>query len=172
MSKITRRSPCRLSRVLASIAAIVVLLTIPILVGCGSVNQPSKILKVGMLLGSGGLGDRSFNDSAYAGLLEAQRRFNIRFETVEPVSKESNLKSLRSLAENDYDLVMAVGIEHLDTLQTVAREYPKARFAAIDFELAGDNVASIVYREQEGDFLIGVLAAMLTKTKSLSENRD
>jgi basic membrane protein A and related proteins len=166
MPRIKHQLSCRLSNVLVSVTAILLLL-LPALFGCGSVSQQAKILKVGMLLGSGGLGDRSFNDSAYAGLLEAQRRFNIRFETVEPVSKESNLKSLRSLAENDYDLIMAIGIEHLDTLQTVAGEYPKVRFAAVDFELAGDNIASIVYREQEGDFLIGVLAAMLTKTKSV-----
>ena len=50
-----------------------------------------------------------------------------------------------------------------------AAEYPKVQFAAVDFELAGDNVASIVYREQEGDFLIGVLAAMLTTTETMAK---
>ncbi len=166
MSGANRQSPRRLGIALVCVTAIVMLLSMP-LVGCGAVGQQSRILKVGMLLGSGGLGDRSFNDSAYAGLLEAQRRYNIRFETVTSVSKETNLNSLRSLASNNYDLIMAIGIEHLDTLQTVAKEYPKVHFAAVDFELAGDNVSSIVYREQEGDFLMGVLAAMLTKTKSV-----
>jgi basic membrane protein A len=167
MPRVNRQSSYGLWFSVVNVTLLVLLLSIPILTSCGSVGQQAKILRIGMLLGTGGLGDRSFNDSAYAGLLEAQRRFNIRFETVESVSKESNLEKLRSLAENDYDLIMAVGIEHLETLQTVAREHPKVRFGAIDFELSGDNVASIVYREQEADFLVGVLAAMLTKTNSV-----
>jgi basic membrane protein A len=120
-----------------------------------------------MLLGSGGLGDRSFNDSAYSGLLEAQQQFNIRFETVDFTNNEANLEATRFLARNDYDLIIGIGYEHSENIQTVAEEFPQVKFAAIDFEASGDNIASIVYREQEGDFLMGVLAAMLTETKSV-----
>jgi basic membrane protein A len=62
-------------------------------------------------------------------------------------------------------LIIGIGFEHKENIQKVAKEFPQVRFAAIDFEASGDNIASIVYREQEGDFLMGVLAAMLTKTK-------
>lgn len=133
--------------------------------GCGETTPQPRVLDVGMLLGSGGLGDRSFNDSAYNGLLEAQQKFNIRFETIDFTDNKASLESARFLARNDYDLIIGVGYEHKENIQKVAEEFPEIRFAAIDFEATGDNIASIVYREQEGDFLIGVLAAMLTETK-------
>ncbi|WP_158513501.1 BMP family lipoprotein [Dehalogenimonas formicexedens] len=122
---------------------------------------------MGLLLGSGGLGDRSFNDSAYAGLLEAQKKYNIRFETIDTGTKDANIDALRLFARNHYDLIIAVAFENLESLKTVASEFPGIHFAGIDFELAADNVASVVYREQEADFLMGALAAMLTKTKKV-----
>jgi basic membrane protein A len=123
-----------------------------------------KILNVGMVLGSAGLGDKSFNDSAYSGLLEAQKLYNIRFDVTDFSSLQANLDSMRMYARNGYDLVIAVAYENMPHLQTVAKEFPQTNFAAIDFELNADNVASIIYREQEADFLMGVLSAMLTKT--------
>lgn len=147
-------------------SALVLSLSIPVS-GCRQDEQQSRVLEVGMLLGSGGLGDRSFNDSAYNGILEAQQKFNIRFETVDFVNNEENLETTRFLARNNYDLIIGVGWEHKDNLLKVAGEYPNVKFGAIDFEAEGENIASIVYREQEGDFLIGVLAAMLTETKKV-----
>lgn len=125
------------------------------------------MLNVGLLLGSGGLGDRSFNDSAHAGLLEAQTKYNIRFETVASGSKEANIDALRLFARSGYDLIIAVAFENLEPLKIVAAEFPGVKFAGIDFELAAPNVSSIVYREQEADFLMGALAAMLTQTKKV-----
>jgi basic membrane protein A and related proteins len=130
-------------------------------------QKPSAVLNVGLIFGSAGLGDRSFNDSAYSGLLTAKQKYNIRFQTVNFGTKDANIEALRMLARENYDLIIAVAFENMDALKTVAQEFPSVRFAGIDFELAGANVASIVYREQEGDFLMGVLAAMLTKTRSV-----
>ena len=135
--------------------------------GCSQPSQPAKILNVGLLLGSGGLGDRSFNDSAYAGLLEAQKKYNIRFETVDTGTLDANKDALRLFARNNYDLIIAVAFENMASLQAVAAEFPNTHFAGVDFELSANNVSSIVYREQEGDFLMGALAAMLTKTKKV-----
>jgi len=118
-----------------------------------------------MILGSGGLGDRSFNDSAYAGLQEAQRQFGIRFETINHTSDEANLEELRRLIRQGYDLIIGIGFENAGYIETLAKEFPDRKFAVVDTMVEGDNVTSIVYREQEGDFLMGVLAAMLTKSK-------
>jgi basic membrane protein A and related proteins len=131
-----------------------------------SLNRES-VISVAMLLGSAGLGDRSFNDSAYEGLLESQKKYNIRFEMVDTAGKEADLKALRSFAQNHYDLILGIGFEHLETIKALAMEFPEVKFGAIDFELAGNNISSIVYREQEGDFLIGVLDAMLTRSKEV-----
>ncbi len=135
--------------------------------GCGPTATPTgpqRVLNVGMLLAQGGLGDRSFSDSAYLGLQEAQRRYEIRFETADYTSDEANLEALRRFARQDYDLILAVGFENAGYIQTVAKEYPNRPFGIIDSVAEGGNVASIIYREQEGDFLMGVLTAMLTKT--------
>jgi basic membrane protein A len=139
------------------------------LAGCANNGQvtPVKksVLNIGLILGSGGLGDKSFNDSAYKGLLEAQKKLNIRFETVTFSGTQSDLDALRMFAEKNYDLIIGIAFENMNNIKTVAGEFPKVKFAAVDFEITGDNIASIVYREQEGDFLMGSLAAMITKTK-------
>ena len=146
-------------------------LTLPVLgfplAGCGQAAPPDRVLNIGVLLGSSGLGDRSFNDSAYSGLLEAQNLYNIRFEIANFDTAEANLQALRTFTRSNYDLIIGVAFENMNTIKTVAHEYPGARFGGIDFELAGDNIASVVYREQEADFLMGVLAAMLTRTRSV-----
>jgi basic membrane protein A len=144
-------------------------LLIPVFISSCGDSSPSpadknRVLNVGLIMASGGLGDKSFNDSAYKGVLDAQKRFNIRFETVNYASKESNLDAVRHFARNNYDLILGIAFENLETIKTVAGEYPQTRFAAIDVELTADNVASVVYREQEADFLMGVLAARITKT--------
>jgi len=136
----------------------------PLLSACNAPKQQS-IINVGVILASGGLGDKSFNDSAYQGLLEAQKKYNIRFEMADFSDKESNLEALRSFARNNYDLVIGIAYENMESIKTVATEFPNIHFAGVDFELAGNNIESVVYREQEGDFLMGVLAAMLTSTK-------
>ncbi|HEY94206.1 MAG TPA: BMP family ABC transporter substrate-binding protein [Dehalococcoidia bacterium] len=153
---------------LTIISGVLLLSLTTLTTGCGQDEQQSLVLEVGMLLGSGGLGDRSFNDSAYNGLLEAQQKYNIRFETIDFVNNEENLETTRFLAQNNYDLIIGIGYEHKENLMQIANEFPDVKFAAIDFEAEGENIASIVYREQEGDFLIGVLTAMLTETKKVA----
>ena len=146
------------------------ILLLTLLSGCMGEAQPStsqRVLNVGMILGSGGLGDRSFNDSGYAGLQEAQRKFGIRFETVDFASEEDNLEALRQLARQEYDLIIGVGFENAPLIETVAKEFPDQNFAIIDSIAEGDNVVSVIYREQEGDFLMGVLTAMLTESKKV-----
>ena len=134
--------------------------------GCG--GGPQNILNVGLMLGSAGLGDRSFNDSAYEGLLEAQKQYNIRFELATPsAEQQTNMDALRLWAQSGFDLIIGVAFENMEPIKALAAEYPQVSFGAIDFELSAANVASIVYREQEADFLMGVLCAMLTKTKSV-----
>ena len=137
-------------------------------VGCDIYPQPpasQRVLNVGMILGSGGLGDRSFNDSAYEGFQEAQRQFGTRFQVVSRTSDEADLKELNSLIQQGYDLLIGIGFENADYIETLAKEHPDRKFAVVDTVVDGDNVASVVYREQEGDFLMGVLAARLTQSK-------
>jgi len=137
--------------------------------GCSAAGTPTPrpVLSVGMILGSGGLGDRSFNDSAYAGLQEAQELYGARFHVVTRTSEEADMEELRSLLQRGYDLIVGIGFENAGYIAALAQEFPDRRFAVIDTTVEGANVASVVFREQEGDFLMGVLAAMLTENKKV-----
>lgn len=148
----------------------ILLMLLGVLIPLAGVNQAAaqaapgkRVVYMGMILGMGGLGDRSFNDSAYEGLRDAQREFGIRFDVVEFVAEDVNLEALRNFARQEYDLIIGIGFENRQNIETVAQEFPDINFAVIDVVAEGKNIASIVYREQEGDFLMGVLAAMLTK---------
>jgi basic membrane protein A len=136
--------------------------------GCTpQISPPTSrpVVNVGLILGTGGLGDRSFNDSAYAGLQEAQKRYGIRFESINFTSDKTNMAELQRMIRLGYDMIIGIGFENAKYIQALSNEHPDRKFAIVDTTVAGDNVASVICREQEGDFLLGVLAAMLTKTK-------
>jgi basic membrane protein A len=126
--------------------------------------MPNKI-KVGLQLSVGGLGDRSFNDSAYAGLEQAQLAHGIEFETAPWQNLEINTKSIENWAKMGYDLIIGAGFANAPIINQVAAQYPNSRFAIIDYEGEGDNVWSAIYREYEGDYVVGVLAALVTQTR-------
>jgi basic membrane protein A len=125
----------------------------------------NKNTKVGLLLSVGGLGDKSFNDSAYEGLLEAQQEFGIEFDTVPWENPMSNVVHLEEWAEAGYDLIIAIGFGNAAPISEVAAKYPDRRFAIVDVSAEGSNVWSAIYREYEGDFVVGVLAALVTQTR-------
>ncbi len=125
----------------------------------------SKKIKVGLLLSIGGLGDQSFNDSAYSGLEEAQRRYGIDFEFALWDNPTKNAQVLGNWSKLDYDLIIGVGYGNATAVNEVAGQYPDNNYALIDFAGEGDNVWSATYREYEGDFVVGVLAALVTQTR-------
>ncbi|MCB0190917.1 MAG: BMP family ABC transporter substrate-binding protein [Anaerolineae bacterium] len=125
----------------------------------------SDNLKVGMQLSMGGLGDKSFNDSAYLGLEEACQKHDIEFETATWEDSDQNIEHLESWAKNNYDLIIGVGYANAPFINQVAAQYPDSRFAIVDYAGEGDNVWSATYREYEGDFVVGVLAALVTKSR-------
>lgn len=153
-----------------TVTAILIGILLVITTGCNQLNpttQEQRIINVGMILARGGLGDRSFNDSAYTGLQTAQREFNIHFETTDFTTEQANLDGLRSYAQQKFDLIIGIGFENTDNIKQIADEFPESNFALIDAAVEMDNVASITYREQEGDFLMGILAALLTETNTV-----
>jgi basic membrane protein A len=125
----------------------------------------AKNIKVGLQLSVGGLGDLSFNDSAYAGLTKAQQTFGIEFETAPWEDAKARVAHLKKWAEAGFDLIIAIGYGNAEPLSEVATKYPTTRFACVDVAGEGNNVWSAVYREYEGDFVVGVLAALVTQTR-------
>src|SRR5438445_1250897 len=149
-------------------------------------DNKSKI-HVGIVFDIGGKDDRSFNAAAWAGVKCAEAgmlpdgktscgkpAMDIVLRDVEPGNPVSIEPAMRAFAERGYDLVIGVGFAQGPIMQTVARDYPKIHFAIIDrviFEDDGktpkSNVASLVFKEHEGSYLVGMIAAMTSKTGKL-----
>ncbi|MEI6858105.1 BMP family ABC transporter substrate-binding protein [Psychrilyobacter sp.] len=144
-----------------------------LLTACGGKTEEvkevnaEKTLNVGIVLSTGGLGDKSFNDSAYRGLTLAEEQLGIKFKYVEPASPSEDIQFLREFAENNYDLVVGVGFLMKDSVEIVAKEHPNVKFAIIDEVIDASNVTSLVFAEDEGSFLVGALAAMMSKTNTI-----
>lgn len=124
----------------------------------------AKPMKVGIVLSTGGLGDKSFNDSAYRGLEKAKKDLGIDFKYVEPASPAEDEQYLREYADAGYDLIIATGFQMTDAAKNVAKDYPDKKFAMIDDVVDLPNVKSLTFAEDEGSFLAGALAAMMSKT--------
>jgi len=127
----------------------------------------AKPTKVGIVLSTGGLGDKSFNDAAYRGLEQAQKDLGIEFKYVEPASPAEDEEFLREYAEAGYDLIIATGFQMTESARTVAADYPDTKFLMIDDVIDLPNVKSMVFKEEEGSFLVGVIAGLMTKNNAV-----
>jgi basic membrane protein A len=130
----------------------------------GEAAREAAQMKVGLVLSVGGLGDKSFNDSAYEGLKRAANDFGIKPIYGQPEQMAEDEKYLRQYAAQGMDLVVAVGFLMKDALEQVSTEFPESRFAIIDAVVDEPNVASLVFSEHEGSFLVGAIAGLTTET--------
>ena len=125
----------------------------------------TKPIKVGLVLATGGLGDKSFNDIAYAGMLRAKAELNITFAYAQPAAIADYEGLQRGYAsDGGYALIVCIGFDQADALNATAAAYPNQKFAIVDMPVFQPNVASLLFKANEGSFLTGVLAGMLTKT--------
>ncbi len=123
---------------------------------------------VGIVYSDGGLGDNSFNDAAQQGLIQAEEEFGIAYDESQPEGTGEFgdfQQRYASSTDPDYDLVSCIGFNQTDALAENAPEFPDQNFMLVDSVVEEDNVASYVFREHEGSFLMGVLAARLTETE-------
>jgi basic membrane protein A and related proteins len=131
----------------------------------GGGEAPTSDIKVGMAYDIGGRGDQSFNDSAAAGLDQAVEEFGLESEESEAEDGEAESvreERLRTFADNGYDPIIAVGFAYAGSVGKVAAEYPDVHFAIVDDSSLADvpNVASLVFAEEQGSFLVGAAAAL------------
>ena len=128
--------------------------------------QASGPLVVGLALDSGGKNDHSFNESAWAGAQRASRELGVKVDLFEPKtdSKGTISRGAEPLAKNGAGLVIGVGFANKDSVETAARLYPAAKFAVVDDLPTGDNTVGLRFREQEGSFLVGYIAAESSST--------
>jgi basic membrane protein A len=142
-------------------------------------DDKSKI-HVGIVFDIGGKDDRSFNAAAWAGVKCAETGklpdgktscgkpgMDIVLRDVEPGNPTSVEPAMRAFAERGYDLIIGVGFSQAPIMEAVAKDYPNLHFAIIDGVSGLPNVASLVFKEHEGSYLVGVIAAKTSKTNTI-----
>jgi basic membrane protein A and related proteins len=129
-----------------------------------STDAPVDGDTVGLLFDITGRGDKSFNDAAAAGLDKASAELGIAASESTPTGDADRAERLKGLVDAGNQLVIGVGFLWGDALTAGAAEYPDTNFAIIDSVIEADNVASLVFAEQEGSFLVGVAAALKSQS--------
>jgi basic membrane protein A and related proteins len=135
--------------------------------------KPGADVKIGLVFDVGGLGDKSFNDSAHRGLMKAKSDLGVQVQYIEPGDGSDRESALRQRAAKGDDLVIGVGFIFSDDITNLAKEFPKVKFACVDYTLPKgvekipENLIGLRFREQEGAFLVGAVAGRVTKTKKV-----
>ncbi|MBV8355017.1 MAG: BMP family ABC transporter substrate-binding protein, partial [Candidatus Eremiobacteraeota bacterium] len=124
--------------------------------------------KVAVVTDIGGLGDRSFNDSAYAGLQACKKETGAQVQALQSKSAADYQPNLTVLATEGFDQIFAIGFLMNKDLAEVARRFPQRHFAIIDAVVDAPNVESVTFKEEDGSFLAGALAALVSKKKTVA----
>lgn len=155
------------------------LLLVSVFVSCNKKNDntenknQSTGLKAGLVFDIGGRGDKSFNDAAYKGLEKAKQILGVDFEVIDPGDGSDRESALRKLAsKKEIGIVFGVGFIFTDDINNIAKEFPDKKFACIDYSVTSGkeippNISAIEFKEGEGSFLVGALAALISKTNSV-----
>jgi basic membrane protein A len=142
-----------------------------------SADEKGKI-RVGIVFDIGGKDDRSFNAAAWVGVKcaetgkrpdgqpceEGKKPLGILLRDVEPGNPTSIEPAMRAFAERGYDLIIGVGFAQAPIMDVVAKDYPNLHFAIVDGASDLPNVASLVFKEHEGSYLVGMIAARESKS--------
>ena len=141
-------------------------------------NDPSRV-RVGIVYDIGGKDDRSFNAAAWRGVHCAETgtfpdgtacgkpALGVVVRDVEPGTPVNIEPAMRAFSERGYDLIIGIGFAQAPIMENVAKDYPNIHFAIVDGVSQLPNVASLVFKEHEGSYLVGILAAKTTKTGTI-----
>ena len=138
--------------------ALALWLVLALVMSGAAAAQPAVIFELG------GKFDRSFNQAAWQGAERWKKETGKPYLEFEVQSAAQREQAARRFAQRGADPVVGIGFPQASSIEAVAREFPQQRFAIVDAVVALPNVQSFVYREQEGSFLVGMLAALASKT--------
>lgn len=158
------------------ISAIAVLALTALAAGCGGDDDDATVedtattttealagagKKVGLVFDIGGRGDKSFNDSAAAGLDQAKAELGVETKDLSPAAGGENRQELLQLLTDDgYELIFGVGFAFGDGVTAVGKASPDTSYAIIDSVVDLPNVASLTFAEEQGSYLVGAAAAL------------
>jgi basic membrane protein A len=134
---------------------------------CVAAGASAANPKLGIVYDAGGKFDKSFNQSAFEGADRFKKETGIPYIEVQASSDTQAEQVLRGLARKKLDLIAAIGFSQTQAVQKVAAEFPNARFVLIDGAAKGNNVSSVLFREEEGSYLVGVAAALASKSNKI-----
>ena len=112
----------------------------------------------------GGKFDKSFNEAAYNGAERFKQEAGIEYLEFEVTNESQRDQALRRMARRGANVVIAVGFSFATPLEQIAQEFPDTKFVIIDGVVEQPNVQSVVFKEHEGSFLVGMAAALASKT--------
>jgi basic membrane protein A len=121
-------------------------------------------VKPALVYGTGGKFDKSFNEAAYNGAEKFKKETGIAYRDFEPTGDTQGEQAIRNFASRGFNPVVAVSFAWTSAIEKVAAEFPDTKFIIVDAVVDKPNVRSVVYKEEEGSYLVGVLAGMASKT--------
>lgn len=133
----------------------------------GSSGDGGGDFKAAIVTDTAGLGDQSFNDSANRGLEKAGADLGIATQVYETSQPSDYEPSLARAPSQGSDITFAIGFLMTDALTNVAAQNANAKYAIIDSVVESDNVASLNFKEEEGSFLVGAVAGLMTKSNKV-----
>src|SRR5436189_3677216 len=134
------------------------------LVALSGLAQAQTAIKPAIVYANGGKFDKSFNEGVSNGAKKFTDETKVAVADFEPTNETQFEQALRRFAQRGQDPIIAVGFSQAVPLEKVAKEFPNIHFTIIDSVVDLPNVQSVVFKEQEGSFLVGVLAALASKT--------
>jgi basic membrane protein A and related proteins len=137
-------------------------LALAIAVATGAAAAPDFVPAI--VFDMGGKFDKSFNEAAYRGAERFKRETGIAYREFEVTAEAQREQALRSMARRGAQIVVGVGFGQASGMEKVAGEFPAVKFVIVDAVVDRPNVQSIVFKEHEGSFLVGMAAAMASKT--------
>ena len=130
-------------------------------------NEGVKKLKVGMVTDLGSVNDKSFNQSAWEALQKLNKDYGFEVKYLEPKTDADVMPNLLQFVKGGYDLTWATAFTLADAVTQLANENPDAKFGIVDSDIVVPNVAAVAFKEQEGAYLVGVIAGLTTKTNKI-----
>jgi len=128
------------------------------------ISSAAALAEPGLIIDLGGKFDKSFNEAAYNGAQRWVAETGGTYIETELQSEAQREQNMRKMAERGANPIVVLGFANASTLEKVAPDYPDTKFTIVDMVVDAPNVRSIVYAEHEGSYLVGMLAAMASKT--------
>jgi basic membrane protein A len=124
----------------------------------------SALAEPAIIYDLGGKFDKSFNEAAYNGMEKWKKETGKKYLEFEVSNESQREQAIRRMAEKGASPIIAMSFSQASAIEKVAKEFPKLQFAIVDDVVDLPNVQSIVFKEQEGSFLVGLLAASASKS--------